>query len=79
MTLPCGHNRCHLPILHAYQPWPYAPTPPPYFTLTQHSLISKLAFFYSKYDLETHASAYEGNQYFCCSMAHPVREQPIVA
>ena len=21
MTLPCGHNRCYLPILHAYWPW----------------------------------------------------------
>ena len=69
MTLPCGHDKCHLPILHAYWSWPYAPTPPPYFTPTQYPLISKPASFYSKYNLETCVSAYEGNWYSCCSTA----------
>jgi len=46
-----------------------APTLPPYFTSAWYPLISKLASFYSEYDLETSASAYKGYWYFCCSMA----------
>ena len=61
MTLPCGHDRYHLSTLYAYWPWPCAPTPPLYLTPTQYPLIFESAFFYSKYNLETHASAYEGN------------------
>jgi len=56
MTLPCGYDSCHLPVLHTSQTWPCDPTPPPYFTPAHHSPNPKLASFYSEYGLEIHNS-----------------------
>ena len=47
MTLLCGHNSCHFPVLYISWTWPYDPAPPPYFTPAHHSPNPKPASFYS--------------------------------
>ena len=56
MTLPCGYDSCHLPVLHTSWTWPCDPAPPPYFTPTHRSPNPEPASFYSEYGLETHDS-----------------------
>ena len=56
MTLLCSYDSHHLPVLHTSQTWPCDPAPPSYFTLAHRSPNPELAFFYSKYGLETHDS-----------------------
>ena len=70
MTLPCGHNSCHLPVLHTSQTWPCDPAPLPYFTSAHHFLNPKPASFYSKYSLETHNSVSEYQRYNCHLVAY---------
>jgi len=56
MTLPCGYDSRHLPVLRTSRTWLCDPALPPYFTPAHHSLNPKLASFYSEYGLETHDS-----------------------
>ena len=71
MALLCSHDSRHLPVLHISQTWPYNPALPLYFTPTYCFPNPKLAFFYSKYGLETHDSVSEYQQYDCCPVACP--------
>ena len=65
ITPPCGHDSRYLPVLYTSQTWPCDAAPSPYFTPAHHSPNPKLAFFYSKYGLETHVSVSKRQWYNC--------------